>query len=268
LVTEKSSPKDKGTLMDKKIISSLFFFLLLVIVSMVCTAQEQFPPPRMLIDTPTAGTLTRGSYDVTLRLYPQGGVIASVGIGLSSRLLLGLSYGGENVIGEGKVNWNPDPGVQLRYRLIDENIALPAIVLGFDSQGYGAYIDSTKRYTVKSRGFFAVASKNYVFLGDLSLHGGINYSLEKSDGDSDPNLFVGIIKSLNPDLALVAEYDFALNDNEDNALGSGKGYLNTGLRWTFAQQLYIEISLKNILQNKHNIPYSNREIKINYYEHF
>lgn len=254
--------------MDKKIISSLFFFLLLVIVSMVCTAQEQFPPPRMLIDTPTAGTLTRGSYDVTLRLYPQGGVIASVGIGLSSRLLLGLSYGGENVIGEGKVNWNPDLGVQLRYRLIDENIALPAIVLGFDSQGYGAYIDSTKRYTVKSRGFFAVASKNYVFLGDLSLHGGINYSLEKSDGDSDPNLFVGIIKSLNPDLALVAEYDFALNDNEDNALGSGKGYLNTGLRWTFAQQLYIEISLKNILQNKHNIPYSNREIKINYYEHF
>ncbi len=228
----------------------------------------QHMQPTLLIDTPTAGTLDRGSYTVGLRLYPYGGVLGSISVGLSARATFGVSFGGENIIGEGNVHWNPAPGVHVRYRIIDENIVLPAVTVGFNSQGYGAYLKDLKRYMVKSRGFFVVASKNYAFLGDLSFHGGANYSLETHDGDSDLNFFAGVIKSLNPDLWFVAEYDFAINDNEDNSLGSGKGYLNAALRWIFAKQLYVQFSLKNILENKKNIPYANREIKIVYQEHF
>ena len=80
-------------------------------------------------------------------------------------------------------------------------------------QGFGSYIDSTKRFQNKSVGAYAAVSKNYEFLGLLGLHGGINYSFETGDGDKDPNFFVGVDKSINPELTLMAEYDFALNDN-------------------------------------------------------
>ncbi len=246
------------------VVETLAFLLLFVGVP----AFSQTMQPTLLIDTPTAGTLDRGSYTVGLRLYPGGGVLGSISVGLSGRATFGISFGGENIIGEGDIHWNPTPGIHVRYRVIDENMVLPAITVGFNSQGYGPYLKPLKRYTVKSRGFFVVASKNYAFLGDLSFHGGANYSLEKEDGDSDLNFFAGVLKSLNPDLWLVAEYDFAINDNEDNSLGSGKGYLNAALRWIFAKQLYVQFSLKNILENKKNIPYANREIKIVYQEHF
>ncbi len=246
------------------------FYLMVVILLLPfqAFAQDRTLQPLELIDLPTAGMLARGSYVTGIRLYPNGGVLGELKIGLSDRFYLGVSFGGENIIGEGKINWNPEPGLQFAYRIIDENIVLPAVAVGYNSQGFGPYLKDLKRYTIKSRGFYAVASKNYAFLGDLSFHGGINYSLEREDGDSDANLFAGIMKSLNPDLTLLAEYDFAINDNNINSLGSGKGYLNIGVRWLFASRLSIQFQLKNVLRNKQNIPYSNREIKIMYLEYF
>lgn len=227
-------------------------------------------PPLLLIDTPTAGSLHKGSYVSNLRIYPNGGLLAGLSIGLSNRVYLGLSFGGENIIGEGKVNWNPEPGIHFVYRMMDENIALPAVSIGYQSQGYGRYYedDDVKRYSIKSRGFYAVGSKNYDFLGDMSFHGGLNYSLENEDTDEDLNFFIGVAKSLNPDLSLLAEYDLAINDNGSKSIGDGKGYLNIGLRWLFAKRLAIQFQMKNILENKENVPYSNREIKISYLEYF
>jgi hypothetical protein len=251
----------------------LHFFVISILLPLSLIAQQQPLPPYELIDLPTAGTLPRGSYVSSLRLYPSGGVLGGVQVGLSDRLSFGVSFGGENIIGEGKINWNPEPGLQFVYRLIDENIVLPAITLGYNSQGYGAYLKNNeqytiKRYTIKSRGIYGVASKNYAFLGDLSFHGGINYSFEREDGDKDLNLFAGIIKSLNRDLSLLAEYDVAVNDNNFRSIGSGKGYLNAGVRWLFANRLLLQFQFKNILENKERVPYSNREIKIAYIEYF
>ena len=250
---------------EMKKTAAVTLFLLLPLVT---RAQELQLPFLQIIDVPIAGTLEKGSYVSSIRLYPNGGVLGALSIGLSDRFYFGVSFGGENIIGEGQVNWNPEPGLHLAYRILDENILLPAVAVGYNSQGYGPYQKETKRYTIKSRGFYAVASKNYAFLGDLSFHGGVNFSLEKGDGDSDANLFVGMLKSLNPDVTLLAEYDFALNDNDIHSLGSGKGYLNLGVRWLFARRLAIQFHVKNILQNKQNVPHANREIKILYLEHF
>lgn len=246
----------------------IFQLLSLLMFCSILAAQERILPAYELIDMPTAGTLDRGSYVSSLRLYPSGGVLTGLKIGLSNRFYLGVAFGGENIIGEGKVNWNPEPGLQFIYRIIDENLALPAVTIGYNSQGFGPYLKSSKRYTVKSRGVYAVASKNYAFLGDLSFHGGLNYSFERDDGDKDINLFTGIIKSLNRDLSLLAEYDIAVNDNDFGSIGRGRGYLNLGIRWLFAKRLSLQFQLKNILENKENVPNSNREIKIAYIEYF
>ncbi len=246
-----------------------FLFFLLVFAPILLFSQDlSLVEPLHLIDTPSAGTLARGSFRAELRAYPAGGLLGGIDVGITDRMMIGLSYGGTNLIGTGDIDWNPQVGVKLRYRLFEEGLSFPALLIGYDSQGYGAFIDSTNRYMEKSRGLFVCASKNYNFLGTLGLHGGLNYSFENGDDDEDVNLFLGIDKSLNPELALVLEYDFALNDNNDRSLGSGKGYLNAGLKWIFAGKLNIDFIVKNMIRNKNKMPAFTREIRISYVEIF
>jgi len=243
--------------------------LLGILLPLMLIAQDaQIVEPLDLIDMPTAGTLMRGSFRSQLRAYANGGLLGGLEVGLTDRFMFGISYGGTNLIGRGTVDWNPQVGATVRYRLLEEDYNLPALTLGYNSQGYGAYIDSTERFMNKSLGVFAAVSKNYEFLGNFGIHGGINYSFEHGDGDKDLNFFVGMDKSLNPELSLTAEYDFAVNDNSGKALGNGNGYLNTALRWIFAGRLQIDFILKNILNNSEKISSISREIKITYVEIF
>lgn len=241
---------------------------------------DSYPQPPFLINIPTAGSLERGSYATELRMMPDGGVLAGVDIGLTSQFMLGVSYGGSHIIGEDSIQWNPQPGVQVKYRLFDETMKFPAVALGFNSQGYHQYIERQDRYTLKSSGFYVALSKNYQFLGNLGLHAGINYSLEDGDGDNDPNIFAGIDKDINREISIMVEYDAALNDNEtdtENAgeitqeLGRGRGYLNAALRWTFAEKFHIEFDVNNLLKNRQSgdtVPLPSRELKIVYIEYF
>jgi len=245
------------------------WILLFLVVPIIVLSQDLYLlEPLRLVDTPSAGTLKRGSFRARIDIYPEGGILAGIGAGITDRFMFGISYGGTNVVGIGGINWNKEPGVTLRYRLFEEDYFLPAILIGYDSQGFGANIDSTKRYINKSPGIFAAASKNFIFLGTLGFHGGLNYSFERSDGDKDINIFAGIEKSLNPELTLVGEYDFAINDNGPRSIGSGKGYLNAGLKWVFAGKLEISFILKDILVNRKDVNSMAREIRLAYAEIF
>lgn len=222
---------------------------------------------RLLIDLPTAGTLERGSFAIDLRMFGNGGLLSGVAVGITPRFMFGLSFGGENIIGEGDINWNPDPGIQARIRIIDENFAMPAITLGFNSQGYGPYNDAFNRYVNKSRGFFTVASKNYALFYNLGLHGGINISLENDDDDKGLNFFLGVDLSFNREFRFIAEYDLARNDNNNDAqFGSGDGYLNAGMQWSFSDRLFLQFNLKNLVENGPD--QVTREFKIGYFEYF
>jgi len=227
-----------------------------------------------LIDIPTAGLPGKGTYSLTLRMQPYGGLLGGISVGLADRLSLGMSYGGTGIIGYGTPDWNAQVGVQARVRLLDESYVAPAIAIGFDSQGFGAfYRDPLDRYDIKSKGFYAVASKNYIFLGKLGFHAGTNYSLERSDGQKTFDFFGGVEKGLSPEISVLAEYDFAFNDNkEDSLFGENKGgYLNAGVRWTYAEKLSIEFDMKNLLKNgQEDTDWGRigRTFKILYTEHF
>ncbi|MFQ5651835.1 MAG: hypothetical protein ACE5IY_18010 [bacterium] len=241
--------------------------LICVLMGSTVLHAQQFIEQRQLIDLPTAGTLDRGSYDIRLRMFGNGGLVGGVSVGVTPRFMFGLSWGGTNIIGEGDVDWNPNPGIHARIRLLDENFAIPAITLGFDSQGYGAYNDGFDRFENKSRGFFAVASKNYAVLFNLGLHGGLNFSLEDGDDDEDLNLFLGVDLSFNREFRAILEYDFANNDNENDArFGGNDGYLNGGVQWIFSEQLILQFNIKNLLKSGANEV--TREFKIGYFEYF
>lgn len=202
---------------------------------------------------PTAYTKQKAQYEIHFEMEP---FLTQFTIGVSKRLTLGVSYGGEYVVGTNDPEWYPRVEFMGSYRMIDETYSWPAVALGFSSVGWGHYFEEYDRYLIKSRGFFLAFSKQTNFLGGTGLHGGVNYSVEgnndeKKDGIS---LFCGITKNLNEELAMMLEYDFAFNDKGVHRIGDGKGWMNAGLRWTFAPELVIDFQVINILQNASTDP--------------
>ncbi len=220
-----------------------------------------------LIDQPTAGILEKGQYSFDARLFPYGGALAGLRAGLFESFMIGISYGGRNIIGRGDPEWNELPGVLIKYRLFDEDI-FPAVVLGFDNQGFGLWSDSLNRYEVKAKGLFAVFSKNFSmgWAGYLGLHGGVNFNTFEDDDDRNLNGFAGIDKSVGHQVFVLAEYNLALDDNAWEALGKNKGYLNAGVRWRIAKPLSLEADFKDLLQNQKDVTSVGREVRIIYVE--
>lgn len=235
-------------------------------------------PPRALIDLPTAGTFPRGYFDIGVRLFPNGGAIGNTSIGLSSRLTLGISYGGEDIVSNTDPNWNPRIEFQVKFRIIDELEYFPAVTAGFSSQGYGAWLPEYDRYTFKSRGFYLVVSRSFYFYDwTAGWHAGANYSMEKDfDADEDFNFFVGLDATFKYNLALLMEYDVALNDDRSTLPsgdpnlrgGKGRGYLNLGVKWLFSKNLELEFHVKDILGNRRDADTITREISITYIDKF
>ncbi len=205
--------------------------------------------PRFLVDMNTAGILQKGMFAIMTEQLPEGVFILKMDVGIFNQFNFGISYGAANFVGKGEMKFYKYPGVNVRFRLFDEEPSFPAILLGFDSQGKGEFIDSIRRFELKSPGFYLVASKNFNFMGLLSLHGGLNYSLETSDQDKNLNIMVGVEKTVGQQISVVAEYDFGLNDDE-NKVGRGRGYLNAGIRWSIGKGLTLGFDFRNLSNNR------------------
>ncbi len=257
----------------------IFTFLLFIIIfstSAVFSQDQQEVEPQLseyvpgeLIDLPVSSVLMHGEYAMGLRVYPKGGVLSSFAVGMLDRIQATVYYGGENLIGEGEVNWNPRIGVDARVRILDETEITPAISVGLSTQGYGGYVDSTNRYMRKSRGFYVVGSRNYYTLvGDMSVHGGVNISLERDDDDKDMSFFFGTSLALWTYGEAILEYDFAINDNEDSSIGNDNGYLNLGVRFYISEHFKLSFHLTNLFENTKDGRGFGREIKIEFRDIF
>ena len=248
----------------------------IALITTVCFLNGQnYPPPTDLITIPTAGTLTRGSFSMDMRIQDDGGLITGLRVGITDRFQFGLSYGSPNLIGDDSLRWYPRPEANLKYMLIDESITSPGVAFGLNTQGFGNFNqgDSLNRYDMKAYGLYFSASKNWkTGLGNLGLHGGVSYNFtETDDGDEDPNLFFGFDIELNPEFSVLMEYNAALNENnmttETLAISRG-GYLNAAIRWTFVEHLHLELNFNNLLFDEDKVDYFKREIKIIYIEYF
>lgn len=228
-------------------------------------------PPRQLVDCPTAATLPRASFDFQVRSSSNGSLVAQTTIGLHRRFMVGMSYGGEKVLGDEKADWYNEMQFLVKYQLITETIYMPALALGYEGQGYGRYFNDLERYMFKSKGFYGVVSKGYrTYKWSSGLHAGVYYSLEDDgDGDDDVSVFLGGDMQLQNDLLLVAEYDLAMSDNRDSERsGKGWGYLNIGVRWIFSERLEIGFDMENLLGNRNDTKNPTRGLRITYLEFF
>ncbi|HOD67762.1 MAG TPA: hypothetical protein PLR32_06885 [candidate division Zixibacteria bacterium] len=235
-------------------------------------------PPRWLVDIPTAGTLPRGYWDVVIRLSPYGAATGYIDIGLSNRFQLGLSYGGIDIISASSPDWNPDMGINIKFRVVDELEYFPAVALGFASQGSGPYNDDLKRYTFKSRGFYGIVSRSFYFYQwTAGGHFGVNYTLENDvDDESDVNFFAGFDATFKYNLAFFAEWDAALNDDASalpggepyTFAGRGRGYLSMAVKWLFTDNLQLEFIAKDLTLNRRESDTFSREVRITYIDRF
>ncbi len=260
-------------------LNSLVMMLILILCIILCISAplgaQDFSerPLQKLIDCPSAGGPEKGSYDFELRTYPGGGVLAGFTVGLFNRFVVGISYGGAEIIGFDQPDWNPQPCVAASYRLIDETMALPALSVGFNDQGYGAWLDEEERYQFKAKGFYGVVGKNFSInpLGEFGAHFGVNTNPMVEDDEGIIDLFTAVDYRMTQQISLIAEYSPGFNDQKGDSTGIGRGYLNFGIRWTFAERLAIDLHLRDILINQETStirPGKNfgREIRISYVE--
>lgn len=243
--------------------------IIAIILSVFTGFSEQMLQPQRLVNGSTAGVLPKASFDFESRIYPAGnpefgaGAVMGIYVGVTNRLTIGLSYGGEGLVGRGhNARFNSLPGWLIKYRIFEENYSWPGIALGYDHQGYGGIADTNnfnyRGYIYKSPGFFLAISKNYLLLSKVQfgLHCALDYSMEDYKNTKWPNPYIGIDISLNEELAIAFEYDFGFN-TKDNLISKHsvyarpqEGYLNAGIRWAFSSNFFIEFDAKDLLENR------------------
>ncbi len=223
-----------------------------------------------IVDSPTAGILPHGAYLFQGSFGPRSSLIFGVKVGFHNRIMVGASFGMQEFIGTGDVELNDKPGFEARIRIIEESIRGPALALGIDTQGEDAYIEDDGRYERKSKGFYAVISKNYRLISDFSVHGGVNYSLENED-EQGVNVFGGLSIELIKGVCFLLDYNAALDDENADVASSrtrGRGYLDSAIRFDYMENLRLKILFKDLLGNYEPEKGVARSIEILYINYF
>lgn len=212
-----------------------------------------------VVSAPTAEVLQKGEYQVFSKIYRQDGVLVGANVGLFPNFMFGVSYGGEHIVGQVEPDWHSKVDFIAKFKLFEEG-KYPALSIGYDSQGHGVWHDGSDRYDIKSKGFYLAASKSDFLLPKLICHAGINLSLENSDGDRDPDIYIAANRKINDILTIESEYDLALNDNDklhnnygEDINGLGRGYLNLGASLLLTHDLELKLYLYDILNNNPNL---------------
>lgn len=218
---------------------------------------------------PTAGILAHREYRVQARLTPESSIQGGARLGFKDRVQIGVFYGAQRLVEKGDPSANDHVGFEVRARVIEE-ARWPALAVGFDSQGWYEYDGADERYQRKSLGFYAVASRNWhSFAGDLSLHFGANYSLEREDDDDSPTLFGAADWTIAGRVSLLADVGTAWNDDTaDGRFGEGGVYLDAGLRVALGDHVGLMVVFSDLTKNLAPGEEIGRELEVVYLNWF
>jgi len=193
------------------------------------------------IDQPVPISLAHAEYFISGRLWGNGGMMMRFGLGLWDRLTLGMSYGGNSILGEQKPRFfdRYRPDFQARVSILQEQGYTPNLVLGFETQGYDDC--SLQVYQVREKGGYLCAGKT---ADAIRTHCqlGLNYW-----GGFDG--FLALNTLLPGKVELMLEYDPAFNDHIENR-GLRPGYVNFGVGVTIAEKVRMVFGLRDIFGYK------------------
>lgn len=205
---------------------------------------------RYIIDMPNVGVLPKGTFAVYTQFFEQGGIMTELVAAPFENFNMGISFSGSNIVSSGDVTWQGIPGIQLRYRFINETSYFPAFIAGISTQGRGAYNKNDERFTTLSPGVFFAAGKSFRWaLGIFSVHGGANYSFEPLPDNRSPNIYIGVEHSISGPASFNIEYNSNFDDSNVNYTDN-KGLLNMGFRLAVARGLTFEFLMRDMFSHK------------------
>jgi len=211
----------------------LLIFLAAVFCVSLSNAQEMLHKDTMLIDVPTAEALEHYSMEMNTRFYSANSVMTSVDFGVYPRLNIGASIAAQNLIGNETPVRVLNPQFQVKFKIYDGSLYLPAIAVGYDGRGY-FYDPVDKKYLQEKKGGYVVFSRE-VFIPNLQLHPGINIS----DFDaSDVYFFTGFNFNIEDKLNLLAEWDNVRRINTSR--------MNFGARLYLSPSFVLDLALRDV----------------------
>lgn len=227
----------------KKAYITIFFIL--VFLEYIFAAQARNIE---LVDLQTANTLIKAELRSDIKLYPGGGILMRLYIGIFDKLMIGGAFNIINLIGTGEVEYVFPPKFLGKIRLTDDEGVMPAISIGYEGQGYldvpakGTFVSLTKEINL-----------NIVF---FQLTGSV-YANEFNDMAKNIDAGAGIAFAITRDFILSGEYD--------GFLGNNPGHINFGLGYFF-NPIQIDIGFKYGLGDENIIVA--RILKIVYISYF
>lgn len=214
--------------------------------------------PTELIEVPTAHVNEYGNFDLNLRMYNQGSVLTRITVSALKNIDMGIYINVENATGNAAVKMTR-PELMIKCRLFNSGEIMPALAIGYNSQGKGMYfrkddyipyldiITEENVYSEKERGLFAVLSMGEFYSG-LGISAGINANdLEEFKFKDDVYMFIGISQRLSEEMYFLAEYDNIKDSNNNDKR------LDMGLRYMPIPGLTVEFAVKNIEHNYRDI---------------
>lgn len=180
-----------------------------------------------------------GSYTMGIHIAPNGGLLASLCVGFFDRFQIGLSYGGDNMIGTGPINWYSRPGIQAKVSILDETRYKPlSLAVGFDAQ-IPPGSNQPPGEGITSPGFYLVAGRLFSagFLGfDLGI--GLGYDIMDENTIhcyAVSGLVFADVFRITPELTVYPGRDEDVLD------------LGVGLRWDITYGMGVEFLLTDII---------------------
>ncbi len=205
--------------------------------------------PRRGVDLPVAGVINSGKYSVYALSSPGGSLMLEFSAGFFKDFNAGISFGGKNIVGSGKAAFQNYPGINARYRFIDESLYFPAAVLGFDLQGRDKYYNEFRRFATMSPGIFLVLSKAFRWnYGHFFISAGINYSFEPPESDRSLNYFGSIEHNFLGFGSACLEYNNT-SDDLNRSIMKFNGMLNLAFKFSLIRGLTLEFQMRDLLEN-------------------
>lgn len=245
---------------NRKYFFNFYFFTLIILLLNIGNTYSQSisgsnpkNEPRFIVDMPTAGVLSKNTYSIGGNLYAGGGMSLSFTAGIFTNFNFGLSYASNNVIGDNNLEFQSLPGINLAYRLLDEELNSPALTFGINTQGKGVFLNSIDRFESKSAGVYIVSSKNFnSFLGENALHLGFNYSFEPKVSDNTINAYLGFEQTLGKYVSVNFEYNLLYNEPNNQVYKKNVGLLNTNIVVSPTPNFSFNFQIRDLLKARVN----------------
>jgi len=169
-----------------------------------------------LFDVPAAGTLLKGEVRGDIKLYPGGGILTRLYVGIFDRLMIGGAFNVINVIGTGDIHVVLPLKFLGKIRITDDEGPVPAIALGYEGEGY---------FGVPPKGVFLAVSKE----------AGIGPVFVQLTGAIHTNQFAefGREVDMGAGMAFAVTREFTANLEYDGIFRGDRGFINGSLAYFF-----------------------------------